>query len=159
MNSQKIPILVMGIGNYLMGDEGIGIHVIQSLQEEHFPPSVQLLDGGVGSFYLLEYLHLSEQLIIIDAANDGKEPGTITKLFPKYSSDYPKSLTAHDIGLKDLLDAFYISGKALPDILLITVTIKSLPEQLTIELSPELKKVLPILCEEVKKEIYKRINY
>jgi len=40
----------MGIGNYLMGDEGIGIHVIQSLQEEHFPPSVQLLDGGVGSY-------------------------------------------------------------------------------------------------------------
>jgi len=149
----------MGIGNYLMGDEGIGIHAIHILQKEHFPPSVQLLDGGVGSFYLLEYMHMAERLIIIDAANDGKKPGTITKLFPKYSSDYPKSLTAHDIGLKDLLDAFYISGRVLPEILLITVTIRSLPEQLTIELSPELQKVLPLLCEEVKKEIYKRIQY
>ncbi|MCS7204107.1 MAG: hydrogenase maturation protease [Leptospiraceae bacterium] len=153
MKPNGIKVLVLGIGNYLMGDEGIGVHTIQCLEQEKFPPEVQLLDGGVGNFLLLESMESCENLILIDAASDGKPKGTISKIFPKFSSDYPRTLTAHDIGLKDLLDAFYLTGKQLPNVVLFTVSIDSLPESLTTELSPEMKNVLPILCDEVKKEI------
>jgi hydrogenase maturation protease len=48
--------------------------------------------------------------VLVDAANDGNPPGTVTRTTPRFSSDYPPTLTAHDIGVKDLLDAFYIQG-------------------------------------------------
>ncbi len=158
MNEEtKIPLLVMGIGNYLMGDEGVGIHLIHFLEKENLPEKVQLLDGGVGGFHLLEFMQMAKQIIIIDASNDGKPIGTISKLYPRFSSDYPKTLTAHDIGLKDLLDAFYLSGKELPDILLITVSIDALPKMTTVQLSEEIQSILPTLLEEVKKEINIRL--
>ncbi len=140
-------ILIMGIGNVLMGDEGIGVHVVKWL-EEHSPlQNVDYLDGGTGSFYLLEHFHNYEKVILIDATMDGKAPGTVTVLKPKFSSDYPITLSAHDIGLKDLLDALYFSGKQ-PDITLFAVTIQELGE-VTLNLTPELKEKIPHIAEQV----------
>ncbi len=156
---EKIPILVLGIGNYLMGDEGVAIHVIERLQQDSLSPLVQLLDGGVGSFTLLESMQSCKHLIIIDAANDGKKPGTISKIFPEFSSDYPRTLTAHDIGLKDLIETFYLSGNELPEVVLFTISIRSLPDHLSVELSEEVKSSIPKVCEEIKKEIENRLNY
>lgn len=151
-------ILVLGIGNLLMGDEGIGVHIIQELEKENFPENVQLLDGGVGGFHLLEYLHSGKKIIIIDAAKDGNPIGTVNKIKPQYSSDYPRTLTAHDIGLKDLIDTFYLTGKEIPDITLITISIEKLPENLTTELSEKMKKKFPEILNIIKKEIYNAIN-
>ena len=103
--------LVMGIGNLLMGDEGLGVHVIRHLQKHHPLPNVEYVDGGTGSFHLLSYLTAYPKTVLVDATIDGKPPGTLTVLKPKFSSDYPVTLTAHDIGLKDLLDALYLSGQ------------------------------------------------
>ncbi len=156
-NIDSTQLLVLGIGNYLMGDEGIGVHLIQSLQEEQLPENCLLLDGGVGGFHLLEYMQSSRKMIIIDATRDGKEAGTVTKLKPKFSSDYPRTLTAHDVGLKDLLDAFYFSGSDLPDITLFTISIDELPDSLTIDLSDKLKTKFKEIKEIIVKEIYKQI--
>ena len=52
--SEKAKVLILGIGNVLMGDEGIGVHVVNAVEKAALPPGVDCLDGGVGSFLLLE---------------------------------------------------------------------------------------------------------
>jgi len=113
-NSEKKKTLVLGLGNVLMGDEGIGVYVVraveQKLAELGLLGDVECLDGGTGGFTLLEPLENAENILLIDAAADGNPVGTVTRTTPRFSRDYPPTLTAHDIGMKDLLDMFYIQG-------------------------------------------------
>lgn len=114
MTTSAQKTLVLGLGNVIMGDEGVGVHVVRAV-ETHLaqnPPSspIECLDGGTGGFVLLEPLQSADRIILIDAAADGNPLGTVTRTTPRFSSDYPPTLTAHDIGVKDLLDVFYIQG-------------------------------------------------
>ena len=104
---------MLGLGNVLMGDEGIGVYAVRALETRlaaHPLPAVECLDGGTGGFTLLEPLENADNIILIDAAADGNPVGTVTRTTPRFSRDYPPTLTAHDIGMKDLLDMFYIQG-------------------------------------------------
>lgn len=140
--------LVLGIGNLLMGDEGVGVRAIEFLQQDVWPEGVCLLDGGTGGFHLLDYLSSDEPLVMIDATMDGQPAGTVTTLRPKYASDFPRALTAHDIGLRDLVEAAQLTG-ALPDIDLVTVSIDEItPMHLT--LSPPVQAALPAVRDAVR---------
>jgi hydrogenase maturation protease len=126
--------LVLGLGNVIMGDEGVGVHVVRALEKHPLPTNVECLDGGTGGFVLLEPLQEADRIILIDAAADGNPLGTVTRTTPKFSRDYPPTLTAHDIGVKDLLDVFYIQGGS-HDVILYAITID--PKQpISMELSP-----------------------
>ena len=114
--------LVLGLGNVLMGDEGVGVHVVRAVEKHTLPASVECLDGGTGGFTLLEPLQEAARIILIDAAADGNPIGTVTRTTPRFSRDYPPTLTAHDIGVKDLLDVFYIQGGG-PEVVLYAITI------------------------------------
>lgn len=142
-------ILILGIGNLLMGDEGVGVHVVRYLEKNFQWRGVDVVDGGTGGFHLLEFFQKYPIIIMIDATIDGQPPGTIQLLKPKFSSDYPPTLTAHDIGLKDLLDALYLLNHQ-PEIWLFTVSIARLDEH-TIELSQGMTKTIPILAEKIDK--------
>jgi len=147
------PVLVLGIGNVLMGDEGVGVYVVRKLEQMELPDGVECLDGGTGSFLLLEPMQTAARVILIDATIDGKAPGTVTRLRPRFSSDYPKTLTAHDIGLKDLLDAAYLSGAPL-DVTLFAVSI-DVPADMEMELSTAVAASIPgiawLVLEEVQR--------
>ena len=126
--------LVLGLGNVIMGDEGVGVHVVRVLEKHTLPAGVECLDGGTGGFILLEPLENAGRIILIDAAADGNPPGTVTRTTPRFSSDYPPTLTAHDIGVKDLLDAFYMQGGS-REVVLYAIAID--PRQsISMELSP-----------------------
>ena len=141
-------ILILGVGNILLQDEGVGIHAIRKMEEMDWPDHVKLLDGGTGGFHMLSILQEYKTIIMIDAALDNDPPGTIKVLEPKFSKDFPRALSSHDIGLKDLLDSANLLGP-LPKIHLIAVTIK--PQQdLEIELSDEFSKLLPEIIIKVK---------
>jgi hydrogenase maturation protease len=114
--------LVLGLGNILMGDEGIGVYTVRALEQHKLPPDVECLDGGTGGFTLLEPLENADRIILIDAAADGNSVGTVTRTTPRFSRDYPPTLTAHDVGMKDLLDMFYIQGGK-HEIILYAITI------------------------------------
>lgn len=114
--------LILGLGNVLMGDEGIGVYVVRTIEKETLPAGIECLDGGTGGFTLLEPLEKADRIILIDAANDGNPIGTVTRTTPKFSRDYPPTITAHDVGMKDLLDMFYIQGGH-HDIILYAITI------------------------------------
>lgn len=133
--SSRVTTLVLGLGNILMGDEGIGVYVVRALEKHALPAGVECLDGGTGGFTLLEPLEDADRIVLIDAANDGNPVGTVTRTTPKFSRDYPPTLTAHDVGMKDLLDIFYIQGGH-HEIVLYAITID--PKQpIRMSLSPE----------------------
>ena len=126
---------MLGLGNILMGDEGIGVYVVRALEKHALPAGVECLDGGTGGFTLLEPLEDADRIVLIAAANDGNPVGTVTRTTPKFSRDYPPTLTAHDVGMKDLLDMFYIQGGT-HEIILYAITID--PKQpVRMSLSPE----------------------
>jgi hydrogenase maturation protease len=141
INKKMKKILILGIGNVLMGDEGVGVHSIKELEKKILPDEVDMLDGGTGGFHLMAYFQEYENVIMIDATMDKKPAGTVSVIEPKFASDFPKSLSAHDIGLKDMIESITILGK-LPKIYLITVTIDSI-QSMKIELSEKVKRAVP----------------
>lgn len=76
------PIVIIGVGNYLMGDEGVGIHAIERLQKGSWPPGVELIDGGTPGVALLHLLDGRELAIIIDCADFGGKPGELRAFDP-----------------------------------------------------------------------------
>ncbi|HTO92892.1 MAG TPA: HyaD/HybD family hydrogenase maturation endopeptidase [Bacteroidota bacterium] len=142
------PILVLGIGNYLLGDEGIGVHAARALSAESFPPHVSVLDGGTGGFHLMEYLQRYPVVVLIDATMDGALPGTVRITRPRFASDFPRALSAHDIGLRDLIESTILTGK-LPETHLVTISIGELNE-MTTELSPAVRAAIPDVISSVK---------
>jgi hydrogenase maturation protease len=144
--------LVLGLGNVIMGDEGVGVHVVRALEKHALPTNVECLDGGTGGFTLLEPLQSAARIILIDAAADGNPIGTVTRTTPRFSRDYPPTLTAHDIGVKDLLDVFYIQGGS-PDVVLYAITID--PQQ---KISMELSAVIAKAADEAVAEILSELS-
>jgi hydrogenase maturation protease len=143
--------LVLGLGNVIVGDEGVGVHVVRALEKHTLPAGVECLDGGTGGFILLEPLQQADRIILIDAAADGNPTGTITRTTPQFVKDYPPTLTAHDIGVKDLLDAFYMQGGK-RDVTLYAITID--PHQaISMELSAECAESAQVAVREILAEL------
>lgn len=126
-------ILLLGVGNYLMGDEGVGVHVANRLTDENWPANITVLDGGTGGFHLMGIIEQYDQVILIDATLDGRPAGTIRLLEPRFASDFPRSMSTHDVGLRDVVEALQLTGR-LPKLFVITVSVEEL-QPMTIELS------------------------
>jgi hydrogenase maturation protease len=97
--------LILGVGNLLMSDDGVGVRVIHKLQEEYtLPDEVQTVDGGTCGLDLLQFLDGVEFLVVVDAANLGQPPGTIQRLegeaVPAFLS---QKISPHEINLPELL--------------------------------------------------------
>jgi hydrogenase maturation protease len=144
-------VLVLGIGNYLMGDEGIGVHLARSLQQMPMllPEGIEVVDGGTGGFHLLDFFHQFSTVIMVDAALDDQPVGTMRTIRPKFAADFPRAMSTHDIGMKDLVNALQLLGK-MPEVWLITVSIDSLQQQ-GIELTPAIAAILPELVKKVSR--------
>lgn len=141
-------ILVMGIGNYLMGDEGVGVHIANQLLNEILPASVDVVDGGTGGFHLLGYFERYQIIILVDATLDDNDPGTIRLIKPRFAQDFPTAMSTHDIGLKDMVSALQLMDK-MPVIHLFVVSIKSIQQQ-GIELTQPIYKIVPTLVQKIK---------
>jgi len=99
--------VVLGIGNTLLSDDGVGVHAIRRLQQATtLPDDIQVVDGGTMGLSLLGYLEGTSRLVIVDAVETGGPPGTLVRLageeVPAYLS---LKISPHDIGLPDLLFA------------------------------------------------------
>jgi hydrogenase maturation protease len=140
-------ILVLGIGNILLRDEGAGIHVVTRLEKEGFNEA-DLMDGGTGGFHLLGFIQSYKTIIIIDASLDEFPAGNVRVLHPRYAKDFPRQLSAHEIGLKDLLDSAYLLGN-MPQIHLVAISIKDFQE-MGMELTDEVRKAIPVAMQSVK---------
>jgi hydrogenase maturation protease len=133
-----VNVLVLGIGNLLLRDEGAGVHAIWALRERFsFPGDVELIDGGTMGLDLLPYIEGREKLLIVDAVDFRADPGTIRVI---EGSDIKAFLdmkfSVHQIGLPDMLFAASFSGVAPPLIALVGIQ----PEK--IEAGVELSETL-----------------
>ncbi len=143
----KKDILILGIGNFLMADEGVGVHTARYIEQLNLPEGVDVLDGGTGGFHLLEYFEQYEDVVLIDATLDGREPGTFRLIKPKYASDFPQAMSTHDIGLKDLVGALQLLER-MPVIHLYVVSIETIQDQ-GIDLTPGIQQTVPYLADEI----------
>jgi hydrogenase maturation protease len=145
--------LILGVGNLLLSDEGVGVHVIQRLQERYsLPENVQVLDGGTLGLDLLYYLEGVENLLLVDAVETGKAPGTLLRLegeeVPAFLSI---KISPHQIGVPDMLFAAKLKDLYPQRIVLWGVQ----PENLDIglELSPVIAAQVEPLVENVLTEL------
>ena len=135
-----------------MRDEGAGIHVITSLEEEGYN-GADLIDGGTGGFHLLGVIQSYKTIIIVDASFDHFPAGHIRILHPKFAKDFPRQLSAHEIGLKDLLDAAFLLGNT-PQIFLVAISVKDF-QDMGMELSTEVSKAIHVAIKSIKELIGK----
>ena len=98
-------ILVLGVGNLILSDEGAGVHLVRRLQRETLPPNVEIEDGGTQGLELLAYMDDVARLIIVDCVKGGAEPGTIYRFVPDAIDVIPKQykISFHDLGIYDFL--------------------------------------------------------
>lgn len=134
-------ILVLGIGNLLMNDEGVGIHAVNRLEKEGGIPGADLMDGGTGGFHLLGHIQSYKTIIFIDASLDHFPAGHVRVLHPRFAKDFPKQLSAHEIGLKDLLDSAILLGN-MPKLYLVAVSVKDF-QDMGMELSADVEAAIP----------------
>ncbi len=148
MPELKNNILVLGIGNLLMNDEGAGIHVISALEKEGGVAGADLMDGGTGGFHLLGFIQSYHTIIMVDASLDDFPPGHVRVLQPRYAKDFPRQLSAHEIGLKDLIDSAILLGN-MPRLHLIAISVREF-QDMGMDLSPEVEAAVPIAIERIR---------
>jgi len=143
--------LILGLGNVLLQDEGVGVHTLRELEKLDWPENVDLLDGGTGGFVLLSLFQDYKNLVIIDATLSNEPEGTIKVLKPRFAKDFPKSLSTHELGLKDMIESAILLGKV-PNIHLIVISINP-TQKMSVSLQPHIEAFIPELIENVKKVI------
>jgi hydrogenase maturation protease len=146
-------ILVLGIGNILLQDEGIGVRVVNQLKQRYETPSnVTFLDGGTAGMALLDDFLDAQQVIVVDAVKTGDPPGTIVRL---EGEQVPvllqQGITPHQLGLFDLLGALTFAGSKPPHLVLFGVVPQSL--DLSLELSPLIEKKVETVIDQVVAEL------
>jgi len=104
--SKDEKIIVVGLGNILMSDEGVGVRVVDRLKERYtFPANVEVYDGGTtGMHGLLPLMEEADHMIVIDAVNGPGEAGDVYRYsLEDFKLTIPKKLSAHDIGFIECL--------------------------------------------------------
>ena len=134
-------ILVLGIGNILMNDEGVGIQVVLRLEKEGGLPAADIADGGTGGFHLLGLIQSYKTVIFVDASLDSFPPGNVRILKPRFAKDFPKQLSAHEIGLKDMIDAAGLLGE-LPEFYLVAISVRDF-QDMGMDISPAVEAAIP----------------
>jgi len=157
LNMNNNRTLILGLGNILLNDEGIGVHAAKAMSTLSWPAGVDVLDGGTGGFTLLSVFHTYQNLIIIDACLSEDSLGTLKILEPKFAGDFPKALSTHELGMKDMIESAILLEK-LPKIFLITVSINN-NQKMNMKLSPDMKRKIPEIIKSVKNLLKNKLNY
>lgn len=144
--------MVLGVGNELLSDEGLGIHFLKALIQEDLPDNVELLEGGTAGMELIGLIQDTDFLIVIDALNANTNPGELFRFKPQDLKIFPDmfKVSFHQVGILEVLTTASILGKA-PETLIYGVQPKNL--EWGMELSPEVKASLPRLQEYIRKDI------
>ncbi|MDO9211818.1 MAG: HyaD/HybD family hydrogenase maturation endopeptidase [Deltaproteobacteria bacterium] len=155
VNAPPRNVLILGVGNLLLTDDGFGVHVINALKNTAFPENITLLEAGTVSHQLIPMLREIDVLIVVDVVEAGDTPGSIFKFSPddlQFKSEQKFSL--HQISLIDVLHMAEMTGGK-PKTIIIAVQPKDVSSW-SLELSNEVRAVIPkvveLIFEELKKE-------
>ncbi len=146
-------IVVLGVGNILLSDEGIGVRTVEKLMRDYvLPPEVEVIDGGTSAMEMLEDLGHADHLIIVDAVRSGKPPATIVRMAgAEVPVFFRTKLSPHQVGLSDVLATLVLMGEQPGTTTVIGIEPESLA--LGMELTPVVARQLPQVVGLVKNEL------
>ncbi|MCB1920782.1 MAG: HyaD/HybD family hydrogenase maturation endopeptidase [Candidatus Competibacteraceae bacterium] len=135
-------VIVLGVGNILLRDEGVGVRVVEALAERYdLPPEVEVVDGGTVGMDLLDTLAGCDHLLICDAVQTGAPPATVVKLADaEIPALFQARYSPHQLGLSEVLATLILMEEAPRAITLIGVVPADM--ELGAELSPEVASVV-----------------
>ena len=149
---KKNKILVLGVGNTILSDEGLGVHLTRRLQDCRFPPNVEIQDGGTLGLELLDYMDEVAKLIIVDCVKAGEEPGTIYRFEPDKVDVIPKryKISFHDLGIYDFLRIATVM-ETLPPTVIYGMEPQKIDwgEELTPPVEAKMQKLKELVIEEI----------
>ncbi|MGE5372381.1 MAG: hydrogenase maturation protease [Solirubrobacterales bacterium] len=154
--ADKIPVLVLGIGNPLLTDDGVGFHAVNRLSEETMPPGVEVVDGGVHTYDLVDFFCSAETIVVIDALKAGGNPGQLYRApLEEMGLKSSGGMSVHSMHFIDAMDMVHYVG-FYPRVIVYGIE----PESLDwgTELSPTVAAKLPRLLERVREEVHKLIQ-
>ncbi len=151
-----MKIAIVGVGNILLKDEGIGVRVVRQLENEYtFPSDVALIDGGTDGPHLTSLVADFDEIIVIDAVEGGEKPGTLYRFtLNDISFDISTHLSIHEMGVLEALNDVKLLGKE-PKVTFIGVE----PEDISpwgMELSPVVEEKIPEIIALIVKELAER---
>ncbi len=147
--------IVIGVGNLLLKDEGVGVHAVRELQKEKNLPGVEVVDGGVAGIGLIDLFQGAEKLILVDAAEMALPPGSVVRFTPeeirsRADVERPR-FSSHEVGVLEVLEVARALGQCPPEVVVIGIQ----PKEISwgTELSPEVEASLPRVVSLVLEEI------
>lgn len=142
-------VLILGVGNLLLSDESVGVHLVNHLEEMyHFPEGVELVDGGTAGMELLDFIAGRDHVIIMDAVLTGDSPGTVVTLRDdQVPALFHNKVSPHQLGLSDLLGALKLTDESPRHIFLVGVVPESVEPGLA--LSDTVSSKMDQMCEQV----------
>lgn len=150
---QPDKVVVLGVGNLLMSDEGLGVRCVLDLERAGgLPAGVRVVEGGTSTHELLEDLEDLDALVIVDAVAAKEAPGTVVRFEgSRVHAAFSNTFSPHQHGINDLLASLAFLGRAPRHVVLLGVQ----PERLALgmELSPTVEAVMPELTRRVHAEL------
>ncbi len=144
--------VIIGLGNPLRGDDGVGPRVVAELRRRELPPGVEAVDGGTGGLDLLRMLEGWDRAVVVDAAEIGQEPGRFIRFTPgePLLMEAKGRFSLHDAGLAEVLSLARVLGHPLPPLVIFGMQ----PERIGWGegLSPAVEAAIPALVEAVLQE-------
>lgn len=148
----RCPVLVLGIGNILLRDEGVGVRVVEILQTMELPSTIEVFDGATAGVDLLDVLADRRKVVVIDAVQADGPPGMVFRFSPSELQPQEQvALSLHQIGLLEALRMTRLIGCPPEQVVIFGVRPKDLGYGL--DLSKEVSKAIPKVVELVLSEL------
>jgi hydrogenase maturation protease len=145
-------ILVLGVGNLLLSDEGVGVHVAQRMMTMAMPPEVQVVEGGTDGFGLVNVITEADRMILIDAVRGGGQPGSIYRFEIEDCPPYPDifKTSVHQISILEVINLSSLIGST-PRTTIIGIEPACM--EMGMELSPAVEAKVPRVIQMIKEEV------
>jgi len=141
MTGEETKTMVLGLGNLVHSDDGLGVHAIRDLAEDpRVPSGVVLMDGGTHGLSLLAHISTFQRLLVLDALDVGELPGTLVRLEGKALENLPGKASVHQLGFADLLVALELLGESPEEIVMLGI--QPLSTEWGTELTPPVREAL-----------------
>jgi hydrogenase maturation protease len=152
VRDQQKHLLILGVGNLLLSDEGIGVHVAQRMMAMDWPPEVQVVEGGTDGFGLVNIIVQADRMILIDAVKGGGRPGSIYRFDLEDCPPYPDlfKTSVHQISILEVINLTGLIGST-PQTTIIGIEPQCL--EVGMELSPLIESKIPKVIHMIQEEV------
>jgi hydrogenase maturation protease len=143
MGTVMRKVLILGIGNLLKSDDGLGVHIIRYIEESGavLPDGIELLDGGTAGFDLLGLIENYDKIVIVDALRADDTPGSIYRFAPEHAVETRSRYSLHEVGIMEVIRLLKIMDRN-PEIEFVGIVPENINDD-EINISPAVRNSIP----------------